>query len=141
MRANKAKFRLFRTDRGREMTVDFMTGIGLFCMVALFAGVHEAPALPAPLAKTEAALADAQHESDYLKQVAMVRMASITTPAAAPAHTASIAAADTAAAESEDRTMLLIMALVFASLSAITIQFWRHLRREYASPRRKWGRG
>jgi hypothetical protein len=140
----RRKVRLFRTDRGREMTVDFLTGVGLFCMVALFAGVHEAPALPQPLAKTEAAIAETQQEVDQAAATSTAsagqQVAMLETPRAGRYYAGETTAAASPAADSGDRGMLLIMALVFSSLSAVTFQFWRHLRREYAAPRRKRSR-
>jgi hypothetical protein len=135
----RRKVRLFRTERGREMTVDFLTGVGLFCMVALFAGVHEAPALPQPLARTEAAIAETRHEAAQHEAVASPvagqQVAMLEAPHAAATGTATAAASP--AEEGGDRSMMFIMALVFSTLSAITFQFWRHLRREYAAPRRR----
>ena len=134
MQKNKNRGKLFGSDRTREWATDFMIGIGMFLLVAFFASTHTRSALPAPLAKTQAAL----------------EQTAITTPENSfiePAYTGSITSLQNSNrgvqnnGPSNTNMTMIFMALVFSTLLTLTIQFWRNLRREYASPRRKWGKG
>jgi hypothetical protein len=135
MRKKRATDRLLKNERTREWVFDFFVGMVLFVSVAFFAGVHKAPALPAPLAKTEAMIAkntaDTRSTPHKQKSFQMAQAQGATTNAekAAPAP------------QTDNRGLLIAMTLVFSILCAVTLHFWRLLRREYASPRRKRGRG
>lgn len=127
------RWKLIRNERTRVWATDFLIGIGMFTLVFLFASVHQAPALPAPLAKTNAVLAETLQQNGpdkgTVQTIAMHRQY------AGDSATTTIMA-------TTDRTILIgFMALVFSALTMLTIHFWRSLRRAYASPRRKWGKG
>jgi hypothetical protein len=65
-------------------------------------------------------------------------------PDVAPATPASLRANELspAAGQSLPKYARLLLSVAFATLAAINLGFWRHLRRVYASPRRRmWRRG
>jgi len=132
MRNKTATFKSLRKNRMRELLTDFFIGVGVFFMVTTFAGAYEAPALPAPLINSEAMVAVGGHELQSGASFASLSLAR-------PIMRSNTRI--TAYRGGHNKTMLIMMALLFTSLSTITFQFWRHLRREYASPRRKRGRG
>ncbi len=136
-RTTKSRARLFKSDRVREWATDFMIGIGMFVLVAFFASTHTDSALPAPLAKTEAVfqqhreqVATPLSQKQTLRSLQYVSSHDITSHRPAKTEPAR-----------NDNMMMIFMALLFSALLTLTIQFWRNLRRAYASPRRKWGKG
>ena len=135
MRSRRIKTRIFKNERAREWVTDFMIGIGMFVLVAIFASTHTDSALPAPLAKTEAMLAQTR-EPATVNRVQTLRTLQFVLSQGLTSNTRSIPHNS-----SDNRTLMVVMALVFSALLTLTIQFWRNLRRAYASPRRKWGRG
>lgn len=135
MRSSRIKTRIFKNERAREWVTDFMIGIGMFVLVAIFASTHTDSALPAPLAKTEAMLAQTSEPAkanrvQTFRTLQFVSSQGLTSSTRSTPHNSS-----------NNRTLMIVMALVFSALLTLTIQFWRNLRRAYASPRRKWGRG
>ncbi len=132
MQKTKRRAKLFGSDRAREWTTDFLIGLGMFLLVAFFASTHTKPALPAPLAKTQASL-----EQSMLPASEPV----IVTKTSMPSSQSSSLTQMPQINGSSNNLMMVFMALVFSTLLTLTIQFWRNLRREYASPRRKWGKG
>ena len=136
MQKTKRRAKLFGSDRAREWTTDFLIGLGMFLLVAFFASTHTKSALPAPLAKTQAALEQSA-------------TANSKKPFEEPTYTGSISSLKKPMNghpliqrnQSNNTLVMVFMALMFSTLLTLTIQFWRNLRREYASPRRKWGKG
>ena len=132
MQKNKRGIRFFGSDRAREWVTDFMIGIAMFVLVAFFASTHTRSAQTAPLAKPQAAL-----EQSGQKPEQQLLAAKTLAPAQISTKTAQANISD----NTNYSAVMVFMALVFSALLSMTIQFWRNLRREYASPRRKWGKG
>ena len=132
MQKTKRRTRLFGSDRAREWTTDFLIGLGMFLLVAFFASTHTKPAMPAPLAKTQTSL-----EQSMLPATEPV----IVTKTSVSSSQSSSHTQMPKLNVSSNNLVMVFMALVFSALLSLTIQFWRNLRREYASPRRKWGKG
>ncbi|MCP4934486.1 MAG: hypothetical protein GY927_09850 [bacterium] len=132
MQKNKRGVKLFVSDRTREWTTDFLIGIGMFLLVALFASTHTKSAMPAPLAKTRTSLEQTMFPANETVIVAKTNISSN--------HTSSIQKMPQLNSSS-NKLLMVFMALVFSALVSLTSHFWRNLRREHASPRRKWGKG
>lgn len=132
MQKNKRRVKFFESDRAREWTTDFVIGIGMFLLVAFFASTHTKSAMPAPLKKAQTSL-----EQTMLPASEPI-IVSKTSLSSSPSSNAQQMPQLNA---SGNNLMMVFMALVFSTLLSLTIQFWRNLRREYASPRRKWGKG
>ncbi|MCF6200158.1 MAG: hypothetical protein L3J67_12345 [Hyphomicrobiaceae bacterium] len=126
--------KVFKSEQTRLWTTDFLIGIGMFTLVAFFASTQSNAALPAPLAKTQAIVEANQSSAAYEQSVLRVQFVS-TQNSANPKFFANKETGD------KNNSMLIFMALIFSALLTLTIQFWRNLRRAYASPRRKWGKG
>ena len=141
MRKSKDRTRVFKSDHTREWATDFLIGIGMFVLVAFFASSHTDPALPAPLEKIKTV-----HEQTITtpaqgvstRQMATTRISS---SGMATAERTQPTGNRLASFGNNNNIIMIFMALVFSALLTLTIQFWRNLRRAYASPRRKWGRG
>ncbi len=112
-----------------------MIGIGMFVLVAFFAGTHTKPALPSPLARTQAVLLQTAPTASLEEN----RFAHALPSLASKSPAGSDKSVKLHAAN--NNIAMIFMALVFSALLTLTIQFWRNLRRAYASPRRKWGKG
>jgi len=125
---------IFKSERTRLWTTDFLIGIGMFTLVAFFASTHSNSALPAPLAKTQAIVQANQSSAAYEQSVLRVQFVS-TQNSANPKFFSNTET------DHKNKIMLTFMALAFSALLTLTIHFWRNLRRAYASPRRKWGKG
>ncbi len=134
MRRNKNKRKLFKSDQTRLWTTDFLIGVGMFALVAFFASTQSNSALPAPLAKTQAIVQANLSSTAYEQSVHRVQFVSLQNSA----HAKTFATQKTT---DQNNSMLVFMALIFSALLTLTVQFWRNLRRAYASPRRKWGKG
>lgn len=135
MQRNKSRIKIFKSDRTREWATDFMIGIGMFVLVAFFASTHTNSALPAPLAKTKAVLEQSIPTATTTEnQTALVNSGASSQNSTASPYLAG-------SGTSNNNAIMVFMALVFSALLTMTIQFWRNLRRAYASPRRKWGKG
>ncbi len=132
MQKNKRRAKLFESDRAREWTTDFLIGIGMFLLVAFFASTHTKSAMPAPLVK-------AQTSSEQTMLPASEPI--IVTKTSMVSKQSSDLQQMSQLKGSSNNLVMVFMALVFSTLLTLTIQFWRNLRREYASPRRKWGKG
>ena len=132
MQKNKRRVKLFGSDRAREWTTDFLIGLGMFLLVAFFASTHTKPAMPAPLAKTQTSLEQTMLPASEPIIVTKTNVSS--------SRSSSLGQTPQFNGASNNLVMV-FMALVFSTLLTLTIQFWRNLRREYASPRRKWGKG
>jgi hypothetical protein len=135
MRRNKSRVKIFKSDRAREWATDFTIGIGMFILVAFFASTHTNSALPAPLAKTRAVLEQtiATPSTDQKSMVGTTQFQSFVSSSGHSVLAKNI--------RSDNNIMMIFVALIFSALLTMTIQFWRNLRRAYASPRRKWGKG
>ncbi len=136
MRQRKSRIRIFKSERSREWAIDFMIGIGMFVLVAIFASTHTDSALPAPLAKTQAVLeqnAVPPRSPAYAETLRTMQFVS----SQDLLHSASVQTSAT----SNNNFLLFFMGLAFSGLLTMTFQFWRNFRRAYASPRRGWGKG
>ena len=112
----------------RRWVADFALAFGLFWAVAwgLGAAHSRAYALPLPalvhevMANNAAPSSPASHRADAPSRTDRA----IHTPETGPQHAR------------------LLLSLAFATLAAINLGFWRHLRRVYATPgRRLWRKG
>ena len=136
MRQGKSRVKKFGSGRTREWATDFLIGIGLFALVAFFASTHTDSALPAPLAKTQSVL-----EHTISNQViAKNPLADVPREALLQNSQSRDFLVANNGRPMRNNIMMVFMALVFSTLLTLTIQFWRNLRRAYASPRRKRGK-
>ena len=126
---------IFKTERAREWATDFMIGIGMFVLVAFFASTHTDSALPAPLAKTEAML------EKTIQPTTVQRVQTFRTMQFVSSDNLSSRSSSTPGTPANNNFIMVFMALMFSALMTLTTHFWRNLRRAYASPRRKWGKG
>ena len=133
MQHNKKKSKIFKSDRARLWTTDFLIGIGMFALVVFFASTQSNSALPAPLARTQAIVQANLSGATYERSVHTVQFVAMQNSAHPKIFTDK--------KSDQDKTMLVFMALAFSALLTLTIQFWRNFRRAYASPLRKWGKG
>jgi len=108
----------------RRWVADFALAFVLFWAAALGLGAAHSRAYAVPLP---------------------VLVREVMTPDAAPSSPASLRAGAPSRAhqpESSPEHARLLLSLAIATLAAMNLGFWRHLRRVYASPRRRvWRRG
>jgi len=141
MRRKKSRVKIFKTQRAREWATDFMIGIGMFVLVAFFASTHTDSALPAPLAKTQAALERSTALQQKEAATTVSRVQTFRTMQFVSSQNLSGSTHPDRNKTSTNNILMVFMALMFSALMTLTIQFWRNLRRAYASPRRNWGKG
>jgi hypothetical protein len=113
----------------RRWVADFMLAFVLFwgAVLALGAAHSRAYAVPLPVLGHETMTLDASPPSP-----ASLRTNALNRPASPSIHKP----------EATPEYARLLLSLAFATLAAINLGFWRHLRRVYASPRRRvWRRG
>ena len=135
MRRTKSKAKFFKSERARQWATDFMIGIGMFTLVAFFASTHTKPALPAPLERTQAVIG---HSTPFATTKYIQTLRSMQFVSSQDLISASVRHQQPNA---NNNILLIFMAMAFSALLTLTSQFWRNLRRAYASPRRKRGRG
>ena len=135
MRRNKSKAKFFISERARQWATDFMIGIGMFALVAFFASTHTKPAFPAPFEKTQAVTGHTTHfaTTHYIQTLRSMQFVSSPNLISASVRHPQ--------PSSNNNVPMIFMAIVFSAFLTLTSQFWRNLRRAYASPRRKRGRG
>jgi len=106
----------------RQWLIDFLIGIIMFALVAIFASIHTGEARPAPLAISH--MATAQAASQGLKPKAASSMAS-------PAIASNASTYGTAAGHHQpggvNRLLMAFMALLFSAMLTISFYFWRSL--------------
>lgn len=113
------------------MAIDFALGLTIFAGIAGFVATDNSAAFPAP-PPPELTRMETAGTAVVPRSASRVQLAAFTTPpeigpARMPSSPASVS---------------LLLALSFATMTALNLAFWRHLRRAYASPRRgSWRRG
>ena len=126
----------------RETAADFLAGLLIIIAVFVLAAVESRTAWPAPVLLA-AAPASGIVVSSHAANTPTVLDQS---PAASEAAQTELRVA-VGPIKSNDMPLqaaprnrffaISIMTLFFAAMCAVTLGFWRHIRREYASPRRK----